>query len=254
MWWEGLTKDKPAHATDWRGQPWTPESATPAAHPNARFTAPASQCPVIAAEWEDPAGVPISAILFGGRRATVVPLVTEAFDWEHGVFLGSIMGSETTAAAAGAIGNLRRDPFAMLPFCGYNMADYWSHWLSIGAKDGAKLPKIFYVNWFRKDADGRFLWPGFGENSRVLAWIFGRVDGSAAAVDTPIGRLPAGDALDLSGLDLPADDVAELLKVDVEGWRKELPAVGDFYGEFGDRVPAVLRAQLDDLERRLTES
>jgi len=251
VWWEGMTKEKPAHAIDWRGNPWTPDAATPAAHPNARFTAPAAQCPVIADEWEDPAGVPISAILFGGRRATVVPLVTEAFNWEHGVFLGSIMGSETTAAAAGAVGNLRRDPFAMLPFCGYNMADYWSHWLSIGAREGAQLPKIFYVNWFRKDADGKFLWPGFGDNSRVLAWVFDRVDGAGRHVETPIGILPAQGGIDTSGLDLSAGALAELLAVDGEGWRKELPAIEDFYAEFGDRVPAELRTQLNQLDQRL---
>ncbi len=254
VWWEGMTREKPARATDWRGNVWTPESTTPAAHPNARFTAPASQCPVIATEWEDPKGVPISAVLFGGRRATVVPLVTEAFSWEHGVFLGSIMGSETTAAAAGAVGNLRHDPFAMLPFCGYNMADYWAHWLDVGRREGAQLPKIFYVNWFRKDADGRFLWPGFGDNSRVLAWIFGRVTGELNYRETPIGLLPDDDAIDVSGLDLPAAAMAELLKVDVEGWRKELPAVEDFYNEFGDRVPAELRHQLADLERRLSDA
>ncbi len=252
VWWEGMTDEKPASATDWRGQHWTPESGTPAAHPNARFTAPASQCPVIAPEWEDPKGVPISAIIFGGRRATVVPLVTEAFDWEHGVFLGSIMGSETTAAAAGAVGNLRRDPFAMLPFCGYNMADYWAHWLAVGARKGVQLPGIFYVNWFRKDAEGRFLWPGFGDNSRVLAWIFDRVDGRGDHVKTPIGILPTRSAIDVSGLDLADGALAELLAVDEEGWRKELPAIEDFYGEFGERLPAALRAQLAELEQRLT--
>jgi phosphoenolpyruvate carboxykinase (GTP) len=252
VWWEGLTKAKPAHLTDWKGHAWTPESGTTAAHPNARFTAPAAQCPVIASEWEDPKGVPISAILFGGRRATVVPLVNEAFDWEHGVFLGSIMGSETTAAATGQVGVVRRDPFAMLPFCGYNMADYWSHWLSIGARAGAQLPKIFFVNWFRKDADGKFLWPGFGDNSRVLKWVFERSSGKGVAVDTPIGRLPAPDALDTSGLDLTDQQIAELLKVDIEGWRKEIPDIEDFYNRFGDRVPEALRGQLSGLEDRLT--
>jgi phosphoenolpyruvate carboxykinase (GTP) len=252
VWWEGLSKEKPAQAIDWRGNDWTPDASTPAAHPNARFTAPASQCPVIAPEWEDPKGVPISAILFGGRRASVVPLVTEAFDWEHGVFLGSIMGSETTAAAAGAVGNLRRDPFAMLPFCGYNMADYWSHWLTIGRRDGAQLPKIFYVNWFRKDAEGKFLWPGFGDNSRVLAWVFDRVDDKPVYAVTPIGLLPDDGAIDVSGLDITAEAMDELLRVDGEGWRKELPAIEDFYGEFGDRVPPEMRAQLAELEHRLT--
>jgi phosphoenolpyruvate carboxykinase (GTP) len=254
VWWEGLSKEKPAHLVDWKGNDWTPESGTPAAHPNARFTAPAAQCPVIAPEWEDPKGVPISAILFGGRRATVVPLVNEAFDWEHGVFLGSIMGSETTAAATGQVGVVRRDPFAMLPFCGYNMADYWGHWLSIGARSGAKLPKIFFVNWFRKDADGKFLWPGFGDNSRVLEWVFERAAGRAAAVDTPIGRLPAPGALDTKGLDVTEAQVAALLKVDIEGWRKEIPDIEDFYNRFGDRVPEALRRQLTSLEDRLTAS
>jgi phosphoenolpyruvate carboxykinase (GTP) len=252
VWWEGLTKTKPTHLTDWKGNEWTPESGTPAAHPNARFTAPASQCPAIAPEWEDPKGVPISAILFGGRRASVVPLVNEAYDWEHGVFLGSIMGSETTAAATGQVGVVRRDPFAMLPFCGYNMADYWAHWLRIGKTQGADLPKIFFVNWFRKDADGKFLWPGYGENSRVLKWVFERASGGGDAVDTPIGRLPAAGAIDTDGLTVTADQLAQLLKVDVEGWRKEIPDIEDFYNRFGDRVPERLRAQLTALEDRLT--
>jgi phosphoenolpyruvate carboxykinase (GTP) len=254
VWWEGMTKDKPAHLTDWKDDDWTPESGTPASHPNARFTAPASQCPAIAAEWEDPTGVPISAILFGGRRATVVPLVNEAFDWEHGVFLGSIMGSETTAAATGQVGIVRRDPFAMLPFCGYNMADYWAHWLSIAAREGAELPKIFFVNWFHKNADGKFVWPGYGENSRVLKWVFERVSGGGDAVTTPIGLLPARGAIDTSGLALSDAEMAELLKVDVEGWRKEIPDIEDFYNRFGDRVPEALRAQLSALEERLTAS
>ncbi len=251
VWWEGMTKDKPAHLTDWKGNEWTPESGTPAAHPNARFTAPAAQCPVIAPEWEDPKGVPISAILFGGRRATVVPLVNEAYDWEHGVFLGSIMGSETTAAATGQVGVVRRDPFAMLPFCGYNMADYWAHWLDIGERSGAQLPKIFFVNWFRKDADGKFLWPGFGDNSRVLKWVFERVSGDGDAVETPIGLLPAPGALDTEGLDLSDAQAAELLKVDIEGWRKEIPDIEDFYNRFGERVPTALRSQLTALDDRL---
>ncbi|HEY1281485.1 MAG TPA: phosphoenolpyruvate carboxykinase (GTP), partial [Acidimicrobiales bacterium] len=252
VWWEGMTKTKPAHLTDWKGNDWTPESGTPAAHPNARFTAPASQCPAIASEWEDPKGVPISAILFGGRRASVVPLVNEAYDWQHGVFLGSIMGSETTAAATGQVGVVRRDPFAMLPFCGYNMADYWAHWLDIGQRSGARLPRIFFVNWFRKDADGKFLWPGYGENSRVLKWVFERVTGAAEAVDTPIGRLPATGGIDTEGLDVSLDQMAELLRVDGEGWRKEIPDIEDFYNRFGDRVPEALRGQLTALEDRLT--
>ncbi|HUR76735.1 MAG TPA: phosphoenolpyruvate carboxykinase (GTP) [Acidimicrobiales bacterium] len=254
IWWEGLTDEAPAHLTDWLGQDWTPESGTKAAHPNSRFTAPAAQCPTIAAEWEDPKGVPISAILFGGRRASAVPLVHEAFSWNHGVFLGSIMASETTAAQAGAVGNLRRDPFAMLPFCGYNMADYFAHWLKIGtAADASKLPKIFYVNWFRRGDDGRFLWPGFGDNSRVLAWVFDRVNGTADAVESPIGYLPAPGAIDLTGLDIPAADMAELLSVDPEEWRVEVPSIEEHFATFGDRVPDALCDELAELEKRLSE-
>jgi phosphoenolpyruvate carboxykinase (GTP) len=226
----------------------------PAAHPNARFACPAGQCPVIAPEWENPAGVPISAILFGGRRASVVPLVTEAFDWAHGVFLGSIMASETTAAAAGAVGNLRRDPFAMLPFCGYHMGDYFGHWLSIASKtDAANLPGIFYVNWFRKGADGRFLWPGFGDNSRVLAWVFERVAGRGEARDTPIGRLPAAGSIDTAGLEVSDAALDELLSVDIDAWRREIPLIEEHYAQFGDRLPAALHEQLDNLEKRLSE-
>jgi len=248
VWWEEMTEEPPAKLTDWRGNPWTPESETPAAHPNARFTAPASQCPVIADEWEDPSGVPISAILFGGRRATVVPLVNEARDWQHGTFFGSIISSEKTAAAAGKVGELRRDPMAMLPFCGYNMGDYWSHWLSIGKREGAKLPKLYYVNWFRKSDGGDFLWPGFGENGRVLKWIFERCDGTAKAVETPIGNLPAEGALALSGLDaVSREDVAELLRVDVEGWLDELPLIAEYYDRFGSHAPPALRDELDAL-------
>jgi phosphoenolpyruvate carboxykinase (GTP) len=255
VWWEGLTEDPPAHLIDWRGNDWTPSSDTPAAHPNARFTVPAAQDPAIAPEWEDPAGVPISAMLFGGRRSTVVPLVTEALDWEHGVFLGSVMGSEKTAAAAGTVGELRFDPFAMLPFCGYNMADYFAHWLEIGRKaDPEKLPKIFYVNWFRKDSDGRFLWPGYGENSRVLAWVFARCAGHGAAVETPIGVMPpvGPEGLDTSGLDISDEDVAELLRVDVAEWKAQLPHFHEHLGKF-DRLPAELNAQLEALERRLSQ-
>ena len=252
VWWEGMTDDPPAHLIDWHGHDWTSATAEkPAAHPNARFTVPASQDPAIAPEWEDPAGVPIDAMLFGGRRSTVVPLVHEAFDWRHGVFLGSIMASETTAAAAGQVGKLRRDPFAMLPFCGYHMADYFGHWLKIGERAGAKLPKVFYVNWFRKDADGRWLWPGFGENSRVLAWVFGRCAGTAEARETPIGLLPAEGALDLDGLDVPPQDLAELLRVDEAEWRAELPSIHEHFGKFGDKLPDELRAQLAALEQRL---
>jgi phosphoenolpyruvate carboxykinase (GTP) len=252
VWWEGLTEQKPSHLVDWKGNDWTPASETPAAHPNSRFTAPISQVPSIAPEWEDPKGVPISAILFGGRRRSTVPLVTEANDWQHGVFLGSIMGSETTAAAAGAVGNLRRDPFAMLPFCGYHMGDYFAHWLRIGeTADGDKLPRLFYVNWFRKDADGKFLWPGYGENSRVLAWVFERCAGRADAVETAIGRLPAADALPVDGLDLAPGAIDELLSVSDDDWRAELPLIEAHYSQFGDRLPAELRAELDALAKRL---
>ncbi len=254
VWWEGLTDDKPAHLTDWLGQEWTPKSAKPAAHPNSRFAAPLAQVPSVASEWEDPAGVPISAILFGGRRATTVPLVTEAYNWQHGVFLGSIMGSETTAAAAGQVGNLRRDPFAMLPFCGYHMGDYFAHWLEIGeATDEAKLPKLFYVNWFRKGADGKFLWPGYGENSRVLAWVFDRVNDAAPARDTTIGRVPAPEDLATDGLALAPGALDELLEVDADAWRAELPLIETHYEQFGDRLPRALRDELDVLAKRLAD-
>jgi phosphoenolpyruvate carboxykinase (GTP) len=254
VWWEGLTKDKPAHLVDWKGNEWTPDAGVPAAHPNSRFTAPLSQVPSTAPEWEDPKGVPISAILFGGRRATTVPLVTEAYNWRHGVFLGSIMGSETTAAAAGAVGNLRRDPFAMLPFCGYHMGDYFAHWLRIAeSADEAKLPKLFYVNWFRKDADGKFLWPGFGENSRVLAWVFARCADNASAIDTAIGRLPGPGALPIDGLSLSPGALEELLSVDEDEWRAELPLIEEHYALFGDRLPPTLHDELDALAKRLTE-
>ncbi len=251
VWWEEMTDELPARLIDWKGNEWTPNSGTPAAHPNARFTAAAAQCPVIADEWEDPKGVPVSAILFGGRRATVVPLVHEAKNWNHGTFLGSIIGSEKTAAAAGKVGDLRRDPMAMLPFCGYNMADYWAHWLKIGERAGAKLPRIFYVNWFRKNAEGKFIWPGFSDNSRVLKWIFERCEGTGRAVETPIGYLPAEGALDLSGLNLPAEHTAELLKVDVEGWLQEIPMIKDYYDSFGSRLPEKLREEVIELEQRL---
>ncbi len=254
VWWEGMTDEPPARATDWKGNPWTPETTTPAAHPNARFTVPASQNPSCAPEWEDPAGVPISAILFGGRRAGVVPLVNQAFDWEHGVFLGSIMASETTAAAAGAVGNLRFDPMAMLPFCGYNMADYFNHWLKIGkGADAEKLPKIFFVNWFRKSAEGKWLWPGYGENSRVLKWVFERVAGGGEAQQTAIGQLPTLSAIDTTGLKVDAADMAELLRVDIDGWRSNLPLIEHHYAQFGDRLPGELGNQLQALEKRLAE-
>ena len=252
VWWEGMTDEPPGHLTDWRRQDWTPASGTSAAHPNARFTASASQCPSMAPEWEDPAGVPISAILFGGRRSSVVPLIHEAFDWQHGVFLGSIMASETTAAQAGAVGKLRRDPFAMLPFCGYNMADYLRHWLETGrATQADKLPKLFYVNWFRKGVDGRWLWPGFGENSRVLKWVFERVTGGGEAVETPIGLLPAPGALDTEGLGIDAGQLDEVFRVDVEEWRAEVSSIEEHFAVFGERLPQPLRDELADLAERL---
>jgi phosphoenolpyruvate carboxykinase (GTP) len=249
VWWEEMSPPPPG-LTDWQGRPWSPERGTPAAHPNARFTAPAHQCPVMAPEWDDPAGVPISAILFGGRRASVVPLVTEARDWEHGTFFGSIVSSEKTAAAAGQVGELRHDPMAMLPFCGYNMADYWAHWFAMGRRRGAKLPRIFYVNWFRKQG-GRFLWPGFGENSRVLAWVFERCAGRASGRETPLGTMPRAKDLELFGLTLPPADLDTLLSVDAEGWLREIPQVRAYYAQFGDKLPAELPRQLDQLEQRL---
>jgi len=251
VWWEGLTDEPPARLIDWKGQTWTPESDAPAAHPNARFTVPAAQCPSIAPAWEDPAGVPISAILFGGRRATTVPLVSEALDWEHGVFLGSVMSSEKTAAAAGAIGQVRRDPFAMLPFCGYNFGDYFQHWLDIGKRRGAKLPRLFYVNWFRKDDQGRFIWPGFGENARVLKWVLDRVADTAEAVETPIGMVPKTEDLDVGGLDLTADALEALLAVDAGEWRSELALIEEHYASIGERLPNEMRLQLDRLADRL---
>jgi phosphoenolpyruvate carboxykinase (GTP) len=256
VWWEGMTGEPPAHAIDWRGNDWTPESETPAAHPNARFTVPAANCPSIAPEWEDPAGVPISAIMFGGRRGSVVPLVHEARDWEHGVFMGSIMSSETTAAQAGQVGKLRFDPMAMLPFCGYHMGDYFAHWLTVGEREDAKLPRIFYVNWFRKGEDGKFLWPGYGENSRVLAWIFGRVNGDSDAVETSIGFVPPTDerGIDRTDLDVSEETMARLLEVDTEGWLAQLPQMKEHYAEFGKNLPAALHGQLEALEQRLKNS
>jgi phosphoenolpyruvate carboxykinase (GTP) len=252
VWWEGMTKEPPAHAIDWHGQDWTPEADHPAAHPNARFTVPAAQVPSMAPEWEDPAGVPIDAFLFGGRRASVVPLVREAFDWEHGVFLGATMSSEQTAAAFGTVGQLRFDPFAMLPFCGYDMAQYFQHWLAIGEKaDTAKLPRIFYVNWFRKDADGKFLWPGFGENARVLEWIFRRLEGQVGAEETPIGLVPRKEDLDTDGLKIADGALDELISVDVDKLRDELPQVQEHLAKFGDRLPAPVREHFDGLKERL---
>jgi phosphoenolpyruvate carboxykinase (GTP) len=253
VWWEGLTSEPPAHAIDWKGRDWTPDSAEPSSHPNARFAVPAAQCPTIAPNWEDPAGVPIDAILFGGRRATNVPLVAESRDWAHGVFMGATMSSEKTAAAEGNLGELRRDPFAMLPFCGYNMADYWGHWLKVGSfTQPANLPRIYSVNWFRRDADGRFIWPGFGDNSRVIDWIVRRLSGKADAVETAVGLLPVIDQLNLDGVDLSADDVQELFRVDAESWRAEAELTEQYFEQFGDRVPGEMWNQLSELRARLS--
>ncbi|MEV2267620.1 phosphoenolpyruvate carboxykinase (GTP) [Nonomuraea africana] len=249
VWWEGLTDEPPAHLTDWKGRSWTPGSEEPAAHPNARFTTPASQAPTIAPEWQDPKGVPISAILFGGRRATAVPLVTESLSWQHGVFLGANVASEKTAAAEGKVGELRYDPFAMLPFCGYNMGDYFGHWLAMGRREGAKPPRIYYVNWFRKDDAGRFIWPGFGENSRVLKWIVERLNGEAEAVPTPIGLVPK--TLDTEGLDLAEEDLRALLTVDREVWREEAALIPAHFEKFGDHLPKELWSEYDALLDRL---
>ena len=252
VWWEYMTDKEPAELSDWLRRPWAPGCGRKAAHPNARFTTPARQCPVIAPEWEDPKGVPISAMLFGGRRPSVVPLVTEAFNWQHGVFLGSIMGSETTTASSGKVGQLRRDPFAMLPFCGYHMGDYFGHWLKLGASaDAAKLPRLYYVNWFRQDEAGKFVWPGYGDNSRVLKWIFERVGGGGAAVDTAIGRLPAPGAIDVSGVDITADRLASVTTVSRDGWLAELPLIRQHFEKFGDRLPKALWTELSALEARL---
>jgi len=252
IWWEGMDGPAPAHAIDWRGRDWTPESKEPAAHPNARFTAPASQCPAISPDWEKPEGVPIDILIFGGRRATVVPLVTEAFDWDHGVYMGATAASETTAANIGAVGNLRRDPFAMTPFCGYNMGDYFQHWFDMGDRLGDKAPRIFYVNWFRKSPTGKWLWPGFGENSRVLKWMCERLEGTAGARKTAIGYLPDKEDLDLSGLKIADENIAELLRVDKDAWRAEIPDVEAFFAKFGNRMPERLRQQLRNLAARLS--
>jgi phosphoenolpyruvate carboxykinase (GTP) len=250
VWWEDMGVPAPAKGIDWEGNEWTPTSGKKGAHANSRFTAPAAQCPVIDPDWQNPEGVPLSAIMFGGRRPSTIPLVNEAFDWEHGVFMGSACGSETTAAALGAAGVLRRDPFAMLPFCGYNMGDYFAHWLTIG-KNASKLPKVYFINWFRKSADGKFLWPGFGENSRVLKWICERVEGTGKAQQTPIGNLPTADALDVSGLNLPAENLKELLHVDLEGWKKEIADVEANYTKFGSHLPKALNEELEKLRKRL---
>jgi len=254
VWWAGMTKEAPSHLIDWRGDDWAPASDSPAAHPNARFTVSAARCPVIAPEWEDPAGVPIDAFLFGGRRATVAPLVCEAFDWQHGVFLAATISSENTAAAGGAVGGLRFDPFAMLPFCGYNMADYFAHWLGIGRREGAKLPKIFYVNWFRKDAQGEFLWPGYGENSRVLAWVFRRCDNDAEAHETPIGLVPTPADLNLSGLQLAPGAIRDVLHVDHGAVRADLLQIRKYLTQFDERLPAELPQQLARIESKLSRN
>jgi phosphoenolpyruvate carboxykinase (GTP) len=251
IWWEMMDGPAPEHAIDWRGNDWTPENDTPAAHPNARFTAPAAQCPVIAPDWENPQGVPIDIFIFGGRRASTIPLVFEAFDWDHGVFMGATAGSETTAANLGAVGVVRRDPMAMTPFCGYNMGDYFAHWFKMGDRLGDKAPRIFFVNWFRKTPDGKWLWPGFGENSRVLKWMCERLDDKVSGEKTPIGILPADGELDLTGLDIPAENIAELLKVDAGAFRAETEGISEFFSQFGDRLPERLSAQLEGLKERL---
>jgi len=253
VWWEGMTKEPPAHLIDWKGQDWTPESEEPSSHPNSRFCTPAGQCPIIAPEWQDPKGVPISAMLFGGRRATTVPLVTESRDWQHGVFLAATLSSETTAAAAGKTGVVRRDPMAMLPFIGYNAGDYVNHWVQTGKQaDATKLPRIFYVNWFRRGEDGHFLWPGFGENSRVLKWAIERIEGTAAADETAIGYLPSPGALDVAGLDVSADDLAAALAVDAEEWRAEIPLIQQWFERLGDALPSTMHDELAALEQRLS--
>ena len=252
IWWEGMTEEAPAHLTDWKGRDWTPDSAEPSSHPNSRFCTPITQCPILAPEYDDPKGVPIDAILFGGRRRTTVPLVIEARDWVHGTFMGATLSSETTAAATGAVGVVRRDPMAMLPFIGYNAGDYFNHWISIGKQhDADKLPRIFYVNWFRRGEDGRFLWPGFGENSRVLKWVIERLEGNAEAVETAVGYVPTADSLDLDGLDVDRSDVEAALRVDPEEWKAELPQIDEWFTKFGDKLPAVLWTELDGLKARL---
>jgi phosphoenolpyruvate carboxykinase (GTP) len=251
VWWEGMDGPAPAHVIDWRARDWTPASKEPAAHANARFTAPAAQCPIISSDWDKPQGVPIDMIIFGGRRAGVVPLVTESFSWDDGVFMGATAASETTAANIGSVGNLRRDPFAMMPFCGYNMADYFQHWFDMGDRLGTKAPRIFYVNWFRKNKDGKWLWPGFGENSRVLKWMCERLEGTAHAMETPIGCVPSETDLDLHGLDWPQDRIQEALRVDAEAWRPEIADIDTFFAQFGSRLPARLADQLRSLAARL---
>ncbi len=251
IWWEGL-ENTPAHATSWKGEPWTPDSGELSSHPNSRYCTPIKQCPILAPEYDDPRGVPIDAILFGGRRPTTIPLVTEARDWTHGTFMGATLSSETTAAAVGQVGVVRRDPMAMLPFIGYNAGDYLNHWITMGKdNDESKLPRIYYVNWFRRDQDGGFLWPGYGENSRVLKWVIERLEGTAAAVETPIGLVPAPGALDIDGLDLTEDQVRQALAVDAEEWKREIPQIQEWFEKFGEELPAVLWTELDSLKARL---
>ena len=252
VWWEGMTEEPPAHLTDWKGRDWTPASEEVSSHANSRFCTPAGQCPIIAPEWEDPNGVPISAIFFGGRRKTTIPLVVEARDWNHGVFMGATLSSETTAAATGAVGVVRRDPFAMLPFIGYHTGDYFQHWINVGKEhDATKLPRIFYVNWFRRDKDGKFLWPGFGENSRVLKWALERMDGNAAAIETPIGHVPTVDSLDLEGLKMTRTQIEEALRVDNQEWQAEIPLIEEWFDKIGEKMPTVLWTELDGLKSRL---
>jgi len=252
IWWEGMTDEKPKHLIDWNKNDWTPETGKPSSHPNSRFTTPAKQCPVIDADWENPKGVPISAFLFGGRRGSVVPLVNEAYDWNHGVYMGSACASETTAAAAGAVGKLRHDPFAMLPFCGYHMGDYFKHWIEIGKKSKEdKLPKIFFVNWFRKDDNGKFIWNGYGDNIRVLKWILERVSGTGKYIDTPIGRLPEPNALDVAGLDITPENLKKVFEIKKEDWVEEVKEMREYYKIFGDRLPKELSTELDKIEERL---
>jgi phosphoenolpyruvate carboxykinase (GTP) len=251
IWWEGL-ENEPAHATSWKGQDWTPESEEPSSHPNSRYCTPIEQCPILAPEYNDPKGVPISAIFFGGRRKETIPLVTESRDWTHGTFMGATLSSETTAAATGQVGVVRRDPMAMLPFIGYNAGDYFQHWINIGKDaDATKLPRIFYVNWFRRDKDGGFLWPGFGENSRVLKWAIERIEGKAAAIETPIGHVPTPESLDVEGLDMTADELEQALAVNPEDWKAEIPQIEEWFAKFGDQLPTQLRVELDGLKDRL---
>ncbi|WP_297827608.1 phosphoenolpyruvate carboxykinase domain-containing protein, partial [Mycobacterium sp.] len=255
IWWEGIDGETPAHLTDWKGNDWTPESGTPAAHPNSRYCTPMSQCPILAPEWDDPAGVPISAILFGGRRKTTVPLITQARDWQHGVFIGATLGSEQTAAAEGKVGTVRRDPMAMLPFLGYHVADYFQHWLDLGKNsDESKLPKVFFVNWFRRGDKGEFLWPGFGENSRVLKWIVDRIEHRAGGQDTPIGIVPKAEDLDLDGLDATSAEVARALAVDAAEWREELPLIEEWFEFVGEKLPTGVRDEFEALKQRLSEA